>query len=470
MTLNVTSKAVRIFAGVGSLSLTALLIMSTQAPDTVNGNMRWLQTNGRWIVNSLGETMLLHGVNFYGNEFGALGIHTEEDYRRIKSYGFNVVRLPISWALVEPCEGFYDESYLLYVDKDIAWAKKYGLYVILDMHQWQWSPYFTYSEECGSGVPSWTVGKYPDTEDGKNRAVADFWLGKGPNGSIASQTNASLKDRYIAAWRYVVSRYSKEETIMAYDLFNEPPDSSNVKLESEDIKSELFDFYKELFKAIRELDSNHILIYEGLNGSAWWSELIDEPNVAFSTHYYDLNSTYDGNKTKLEEDFLTRRWNSPKQNPIKNWNIPVLIGEFGYDEDWQNCNLWTRDILHVFERYPISGWFWWTYGKSDMYGKALLMTNGSERSQLEYLDGPFPRKTTFAPHNWAFEYESKEFSLDAPQGRNTVEIYLPARYYPDFHVAIDATEWKTDWDLINRTLTILYVSEKTINILVTPRS
>jgi endoglycosylceramidase len=67
--------------------------------------------------------------------------------------GFNVVRLPISWANLERFKGWFDAVFLArYLDRDVQWAKKYGLYVVLDMHQWPWESRFG-----GCGVPDWSV-------------------------------------------------------------------------------------------------------------------------------------------------------------------------------------------------------------------------------------------------------------------------------------------------------------------------
>ena len=53
-----------------------------------------------------------------GYEWGDLNSHTSEDYNRMKDWGFNVVRLPISWNYIEPEPEVYDENYLTEMEKD----------------------------------------------------------------------------------------------------------------------------------------------------------------------------------------------------------------------------------------------------------------------------------------------------------------------------------------------------------------
>jgi len=74
--------------------------ISVLSSGTIGGNTEWFRTSGKWFVNSRGQVIILNGVDFHGNEVGAFGDHTEEDYRNIRSYGFNVVRLPIAWSFV----------------------------------------------------------------------------------------------------------------------------------------------------------------------------------------------------------------------------------------------------------------------------------------------------------------------------------------------------------------------------------
>jgi len=92
----------------------------------------FLRASGTSIVDGAGKTVQLRGASFDGYEYGMGNVvvtHSESDYQKMASWGFNVVRLQFAWAFVEPQPGKYDDSYLSqYVDRDVAWAAKYGLY------------------------------------------------------------------------------------------------------------------------------------------------------------------------------------------------------------------------------------------------------------------------------------------------------------------------------------------------------
>jgi len=342
-----------------------------------------LHVEGKWIVDSEGNVIILHGANFMGYEFGSWDKHAEEDYARMASWGFNVVRLPIAWQYIEPQGGIYNSSYFTnYVDRDIQWARKYGLYIILDMHQGKWSSHFG-----GNGAPAWLVDAYPQTDEGKTQAKTDFWENKAEGGVKPTLENPSMQDRFITMWKYVASRYANEPTIAGYDLFNEPYMGFilDKPYTVEQLNDMLYSFYGKLISEIRKVDSNHILIYESTFGGPYkgrgltiQGRKINERNVVFSLHFYH---EYDKatNRTQLKSEFDTWWWGA-----VKDWGIPIWVGEFGVDAVVPNAEMWVENTVSVFNEYKL-GWVWWTYWKSDGYTKSLLYADGTERIWVQYL-------------------------------------------------------------------------------------
>lgn len=371
-------------------------LVSSANASTLNVQRRYsfLKASGTSIVDSAGNAVLLRGANFFGYEYGLWDIHTESDYKKMASWGFNAVRLPIAWNFIEPQPGKYDESYLSkHVDKDIAWAAKNGLYVILDMHQYDWSPYFTYHDSWHTaGVPSWAVSGYPNTAEGQAHARADFWNNLGPNGTPASDANPSMQDRFALMWKYVASRYVAQSVVAAYDLLNEPTayssDSKFCFYDVDKFSSEALPaFYAKVTDTIRTVDSNHMLLWEpdwGTHSSS--TAALRRPNVAYAPHYPgmygeywhgpDSSSTdmYDGNKSTLSESV-----GKIVQFAAK-YDQPVVIGEWGIRAEGANAAQYIRDLGDVMHAYGVS-WTWWSYGRCD-FGMNLLDETGSERTIL----------------------------------------------------------------------------------------
>ena len=61
--------------------------------------------------------------------------YSEEDAKLMASMGYNVIRLGVLWAGLEPTRGEYNMTYLDQVVQCVDIAEKYGLHTVLDMHQ-----------------------------------------------------------------------------------------------------------------------------------------------------------------------------------------------------------------------------------------------------------------------------------------------------------------------------------------------
>ena len=73
----------------------------------------------------------------------------DEHFARLASWGFNTLRLLITWEAVEhQGPGMYDYAYIRYIRDLCRKAAKYGLSVFIDPHQDVWSRYTGGDGEC----------------------------------------------------------------------------------------------------------------------------------------------------------------------------------------------------------------------------------------------------------------------------------------------------------------------------------
>ncbi len=327
-----------------ALSLELILAPSLSAYGKTQG---FLSVRGTWIVNGDKQVIILRGVNYPGYEdsdpYSCPVMHCEADYARFAQVGFNVVRLPISWAMLEPLPGAFDISYLTsYVNRDIQWAKKYGLYVVLDMHQYKWAARFH-----GCGAPDWTVRQYPATETGMRMAISHFW------------TNNTLQDHLVKVWTNLAHVYANETTIAGYDIVNEPWVYTSVIPYLNATYVDMFNL--KVAKSIRTVDPNHIIFLEPANMNTFKFPLRD--NIVWSPHFYALSFgshySHDDQK-KLEADLAAKY-----KKYVVELGSPMWIGEFGAfmaDEDCRNC--WAQDAIGLFNKYQI-GWTWWAFHRNE---------------------------------------------------------------------------------------------------------
>jgi len=74
---------------------------------------------------------------------------------RMRAWGFNVLRLCITWEAVEHAgPGQYDREFLRYLTEVVRKAEEYGMAVYVDPHQDVWSRF-----SGGDGAPAWTFEK-----------------------------------------------------------------------------------------------------------------------------------------------------------------------------------------------------------------------------------------------------------------------------------------------------------------------
>ena len=152
----------------------------------------------------------------------------------------------------------------------------------------------------------------------------------------------------IALWRKLAERYAAEPWLGGYDLLKEPNWTFEGKDKNgrEDARNEpLWGLYRAIVTAVREVDTNHIVIVEG-NG---WGNNYNgfpgpwDPNMVLSFHKY-----WNPNTHEAIARFLALR---------EKHHVPVWLGESG-----ENNDQWFRDCVALVEKNHI-GWAWWPHKK-----------------------------------------------------------------------------------------------------------
>ncbi len=155
------------------------------------------------------------------------------DLAEMRQLGFNVLRLALSWSLLEPRPGGYDQTYLDRVAQVVGWARAEGVYVMLDMHENAYSRYVGRPARASlpgadlptlyyyTGAPRWatiTDGLPSQNFIGQREinpavgaAFTNFWLNR-----------AGLQDHYIGALAALGRRFREDSAVVGYGVFNEP--------------------------------------------------------------------------------------------------------------------------------------------------------------------------------------------------------------------------------------------------------
>lgn len=254
---------------------------------------------------------------------------TEADFALISDLGMNTIRLPMYYRNFltthdryrltdeELCARDFDSIELDFskLDTFLAYAKKYELKVIIDMH----------------GV----MGGQSGFEHCGTRDI-EFW------------DNEDYIEFMCNLWRAIAEYYFDSEyasTILAYDLVNEPTNRNAPGTGPKQWK-----VMDRMYDAIREVDNEHVISIEGV----WFPVSLPRPekygwdNVLYQYHYY--NWPWQGTSNELYYAFTFGLSN------IADFDVPKLIGEFTFFDDE---GAW----IEYLNKYDQRGWGWtiWSY-------------------------------------------------------------------------------------------------------------
>jgi hypothetical protein len=146
----------------------------------------------------------------------------EDDIKRIASWGFDHVRLPVDTRTLTDAPKHYLESGFVHIDNAVEWCGKYGLGVIIDLHD----------------------------------APGYHFLGMPGGNTLFS--SAENQDQLADIWKTIATRYKDSGDYVRYELLNEV-DSKTPE--------EWNDLAGRLIQTIRNVDARHWIVVGGLEAN-----------------------------------------------------------------------------------------------------------------------------------------------------------------------------------------------------------
>lgn len=309
--------------------------------------MSFFHAEGQDLVSdSSGEKVAFRGVNLNGLEFGSFfdnpypGVEgtnyfkpRPEDLDSLKAWGFNVIRVPFEWARLVP--GWYSSNplpstlnptYLAILDDVVRMAREQEIYVILDMHDF-----------------------------------LKYWSGRGAQVCVGD--HPAYQQLLARTWQLLAEHFRDEPAVLGYDIMNEPVRQEGIEPCG---SCGWHTIAQTVVDAIRTVDTNHLILVEGVNYSlaSDWSvengtlpfieDRITPSRIAYSPHvFFDFNNDSRYNESG-EETGPNRQWEyylRDRLMPVINWsidnNVPIFIGEVNVP-----CTADWADVLdHAFDNF-----------------------------------------------------------------------------------------------------------------------
>ena len=508
--------AVAVLSYPGAL-LTSLAVMATPAPSTPAGPpgpLPWLHVahpaNARpYIADDAGRMVILHGAipaslndywsgtnqhtdpfpaNFYPIDpaayDGACPANSRldpypplcrADIDEMAALGFNAMRLPLAWSVIEPRRGQFDKTYLDRVAQVVGWAKADRMYVIVDMHQNAYSRFMDNPSSVPlpggkpidlgshSGAPGWAT--YTDgfpSEDyaGKRElnpavfeAFNNFWYDR-----------SGIQDEYIKALAFLADRFKDDSAVAGYSIFNEPLNGWNLPPGFDDLL--LFPFYRRVIDALTGVHDGlpcwtgffmpAVCGYQDLGVHAdrqlyfldtgLLREVTDfpvhlsmpvssYPNLVLGVHAYTHIYTFD-TFANQPPDHASYPWGGYEQGfasadrEAKAMRMALLVMEFGDSPQWDH-EIVTNVLLEE-EKHRV-GFLFWTWkenGDETKWGIYSSPPDGTPclRAQREkLLARVYPRATSDPNADFHYDPVDGRFTMHATgrAGDKSTVVLLP---------------------------------------------
>jgi len=324
-------------------------------PASAAVGLSWLHSDGQAVLDGGGREVLLRGMDvtslLHPADVAAGRLPTSGAFAQMAADGFDVVRVPVTWAGIEPHPGSFSRAYLARIRRAVGRASAHGIYTILCLHDLDWSQAYG-----GDGAPSWAVAgalprRFPapppwdhHLAPGVIASYGIFWAGLG-----------GWQQDVIASWRFVAAAFARDPAVAGFDLWNEPhpfpapPGLFEAKL--------LLPFEARCIAAMARVAPRQMWITEQTLdfGLPTYVGRLPYPNQVFSSHVF---------ATLLEP---------PWQRPTPEYATPLRlllaqartagaapwVGEFGGPPTIA-ADAWIAREMDEFDRFRV-GWAYWAW-------------------------------------------------------------------------------------------------------------
>ena len=284
----------------------------------------------------------------------------EDDFKRIADMGFDHVRIPVDYNILEDENAAYIESGFAHIAFAMDTAKKYGLNVLLDLHR-----------------------------------TAGYMFDPGVHES-GFFDDESLQERFYRLWIEFAKRYGNDPEHVAFELLNEVTNKEygpiwnriaaecikRIREVAPDVVILVGSYYNNSVEAVKDLDAPfddkvvyNFHCYDPLlftHQHAYW---VDDPEI-------DKDRTYAESGAGVEyfEGIFAGAIKKAKEN-----NTILYCGEYGVIDkaDPKEALKWYKDINATFKKFGI-GHCVWSYKEMD-FGIIDAHYDGYRDELLSYL-------------------------------------------------------------------------------------
>jgi len=310
-------------------------------------------------VDSSGRTVILRGPNvrvtglFDGRPHDDPAPFDAAECERLASdFGMNVVRMTLSWSLIEPERGHYDAAYLDRLQDLVESCDRVGVSTLLDLHQDGYSKYIGLD-----GAPHWAHleplppsdlsagGSADPTQPAVTAAFNDLFADGSATGVAFTELLTML-----------ARRFGTHRAVIGIEILNEPYALFDPE--------RLFAFYTRVVAAMRRARSDVPIFLEPsadrniFDRAALPVSLdFDPSNVVYAPHLYTgvfADPWQLGDRARIEASV------GLMVDEAHTLGVPLFVGEWGGPNDPATGRPWSEIAVELFDQHLLS-WTNWVY-------------------------------------------------------------------------------------------------------------
>jgi hypothetical protein len=403
------------------------------------------------------------------------------DFDQMRPLGYNLVRLTLSWSLLEPTlnggidqPGTPSQTYMDRIAQVVAWAKAQGIYVLLDLHQDAWSKYdYTTASDAPScvgllsaiqgydGAPQWASRNHPAIPACALNGIREFDAAVQDDFRSLyddAKTGGPLFQHFENVFLALANRFHDEPAVAGYEIFNEPSpgfvptgaafdeselfqmDGKIIDFVVANVMNSTTDPFKQLFfvepNALRNLTDQGGIVTP-------WTLFSTYANVVYTPHIYTGVFTLD-QQTLHHHVFPDNGGYNSSVIDAQSLGLPLFVSEFGNSPPDDNTLL--RNQYTLQDQDQVGGTLWlWKENANDVIGNTqwgvyigdFTTTHAGIPSptRIKYTDRGYPLFTAGHLQGFVYNPDDASFDLhatspavarDAAAHQNGTLIFVPA--------------------------------------------
>jgi len=238
-----------------------------------------------------------------------------------------------------------------------------------------------------------------------------------------------LWDHFANYWKAIAQKFASFESVLGYELINEPwagnvNEYPHTLLPKYTEQHYLQPLYQYVHKAIRSVDNEKIIFFEGLTIDYWQNGFTAGPGDAeyndrqvLAYHIYCVTSEEPNPKMSAACDLIDDYFFSRRRKDASRLGVGMIMTEFGAAKDMRYDLSQVEKVVSLADQFQQS-WIYWQFKYYEdlttctPQGESLYDADGSVNAhKLTLLSRSYPQAVAGKVDSYTFHPVTKQFDV-----------------------------------------------------------